>query len=70
MEDMNTWAPSPDHPGYRVKTIHSKACITTILRPELTDEEREKRMARIKQEAIRLVLNTEKNKIRKKRGTT
>lgn len=36
--------------------------VTTIHRPELTDEERAKRMEEIKQAAARLVLETEKAK--------
>lgn len=36
--------------------------IVHITRPELTDEERAKRMEDIKQAAVRLILETEKNK--------
>lgn len=39
--------------------------IITISRPELTTEERARRMEEIKQAAIRLVLETEKAKQRK-----
>lgn len=39
----NTWSPSPDHPGYRCKTLQRGNCTITILRPELSDEERKKR---------------------------
>lgn len=39
--------------------------IVTITRPDLSDEERSKRMETIKQAAIRLVLETEKVKQRK-----
>ena len=39
--------------------------VITISRPELTAEEREKRMREIKQAAIELVVATEKAKIRK-----
>lgn len=39
--------------------------IVTVHRPELTAEERAKRMAEIKQAATRLVLETEKVKMRK-----
>lgn len=39
--------------------------IITISRPELTAEERAKRMEEIKKAAIRLVLETEKAKLRK-----
>ena len=36
--------------------------VTTVHRPELTDEERARRMEEIKQAAARLVLATEKTK--------
>lgn len=39
--------------------------IVTIRRPDLTDAERAKRMEAIKQAAVRLVIETEKVKIRK-----
>lgn len=39
--------------------------IVTVHRPELTAEERAKRMEEIKQAAVRLVLETEKAKLRK-----
>lgn len=39
--------------------------IVTVTRPDLTVEEREKRMEEIKQAATRLVLETEKAKQRK-----
>lgn len=48
MESTNTWAPSPEHPGYRCKTIQRGACTITILRPELGEEERHKREAHAK----------------------
>lgn len=41
------------------------SAIITIHRPELTAEERAKRMKEIKQAAVRLVLETEKAKKRK-----
>lgn len=40
--------------------------IVTVTRPQLTPTERAKRMEEIKQAAIRLVLETEKAKKRKK----
>ena len=40
--------------------------IVTVRRPELTDAERAKRMEEIKKAAIRLVIETEKAKARKK----
>lgn len=39
--------------------------IVTIIRPELTDEERARRMEEIKRATARLVLETEKTKRRK-----
>ena len=44
--------------------------VTHIQRPELTKEERAKRMEEIKQAAARLVLETEKAKILKNRRKT
>ncbi len=41
--------------------------VTHVYRPELTAEERAKRMEEIKQAAARLVLETEKAKIKKNR---
>lgn len=41
--------------------------IVTVTRPNLTSEERAKRMEEIKQAAIRLVLETEKAKQRKRK---
>lgn len=41
--------------------------VTTIHRPELTPEERARRMEEIKQAAVRLILETEKTKILKNR---
>lgn len=40
--------------------------VTTVTRPELSAEERKKRMEEIKQAAVRLVLETEKAKARKR----
>ena len=37
--------------------------IITVRRPELTPEERAKRMEAIKQAAVRLVIETERNKL-------
>lgn len=41
------------------------AAIVTISRPQLTAEEREKRMREIKQATIRLIIETEKAKLNK-----
>ncbi len=43
MESTNTWAASPEHPGYRCKTIQRGACTIVVHRPMLTDKERIKR---------------------------
>jgi len=43
--------------------------IVTVTRPVLTDEERAKRMEQIKQAAARLVIETEKAKLRKAKGS-
>lgn len=44
--------------------------VTTVHRPELTPEERARRMAEIKRAAERLVLETEKTKIKNRRKTS
>lgn len=41
--------------------IHYKNIVAKVYSPILTDEEREKRMERIKQAAIRLVLSNQKD---------
>jgi hypothetical protein len=43
--------------------------IITITRPDLSTEEKERRMEKIKQAAMRLVLETEKAKVKKNRNT-
>lgn len=43
--------------------------VVIVKRPELTTEERAKRMEAIKQAAVRLVLETEKAKARRNRNT-
>jgi hypothetical protein len=43
--------------------------IITVIRPELTAEERDRRMKAIQQAAVQLVLATERNKKRKNRNT-
>ena len=45
---MNTsteWVDSPEHPGYRVKTIKHGNCTIQVLRPILDDKERRRREA-------------------------
>lgn len=41
--------------------------IVTVIRPELTPEERARRMEEIKQAAVRLVIATEKAKAKKRK---
>ena len=48
MGSLNTWASSPEHEGYRFKTITKGACTITILRPELGEAERTRREAHLK----------------------
>ena len=45
---MNTWTPSPDHPGYRVKFITYGNCTIEVLRPDLTADEAAKREKHVK----------------------
>ena len=54
---MNTdnWTTSPDHPGYRIKTIQKGNCTIQVLRPELDAKERTKREARAKAVAERVL---------------
>jgi hypothetical protein len=51
------WVDSPDHPGYKVKTIKKGACTIHIFRPILDDKEREKREAHTKAVAERVLSN-------------
>jgi hypothetical protein len=53
----NDWAPSPDHPGYRVKVIQHGACTLEILRPELDEREQAKREAHLQAVAERVLSN-------------
>lgn len=39
---MSNWNPSTSHPGYIEKNIKREGVTITILRPELTDKERDK----------------------------
>ena len=43
MENPNTWATSPEHPGYRSKTIKRDRLVIVVHRPELDEKERAKR---------------------------
>lgn len=42
MSTSSQWVTSPEHPGYRIKTIKRGNCTIQVLRPELTDKERAK----------------------------
>ena len=53
MTTPNTWAPSPEHPGYREKVIVRGSCTIRILRPELDEKEQAKREAHLKSVAER-----------------
>lgn len=57
MESLNTWAKSPEHEGYRFKTITKGACTIMILRPELSEAERKKREAHLKAAAENALKN-------------
>lgn len=62
MTTSNDWAPSPDHPGYRVKIIERENYTIEILRPELDEKEQEKREAHLKAVAERTLSNYYKRK--------
>lgn len=62
MTTPTEWAPSPDHPGYRVKVIQRGPCTIEILRPELSAEEQKKREAHLKNVAERTLSNYYKRK--------
>ena len=51
----DNWTTSPEHPGYRIKTIQKGNCTIQILRPELDAKERTKREARAKAVAERVL---------------
>lgn len=55
MTTPNTWADSPEHPGYKVKVIQHGNCTIQILRPELDAKERAKREANAKAVAERVL---------------
>lgn len=55
MATTNTWASSPEHPGYRVKTIRRGGCTIQILRPELEAGEQAKREAHTQAVAERVL---------------
>lgn len=55
MTTPTEWAESPEHPGYRVKTIQHGACTIQILRPILDEKEQAKREAHAKTVAERVL---------------
>jgi len=57
MTTPNTWADSPEHPGYKCKTIKCGSCTIQILRPELDAKEQAKREAHLKAVAERTLSN-------------
>lgn len=66
METRNKWAISPEHPGYRVKTIQHGTCTIRILRPELSEKERIKRETHVKAVAERVLSDYYNRKERKR----
>ena len=62
MNTPETWAASPDHPGYRCKTLQREAFTVCILRPELDQEERQKREGHLKTVAASAVKDYMKRK--------
>lgn len=62
MESTNEWVDSPDHPGYKVKTIKKGACTIHILRPILDEKEKAKREAHLKAVAERVLTDYYKRK--------
>ena len=60
--NTNEWVTSPEHPGYRVKTIKKGNCTIQVLRPELDAKERTKREARAKAVAERVLRDYYKRK--------
>ena len=62
MTTSTEWAPSPEHPGYRVKVIQRGDCTIQVLRPVLDEKERIKREAHLKSVAERTLANYYKRK--------
>lgn len=62
MDATNGWVKSPEHPGYRIKTIQNGACTIHILRPELDERERTKRETHVKAVAERVLTDYYKRK--------
>ena len=57
MTTPTEWAKSPDHPGYRVKSIERDNFTIQIFRPELDEKEQAKREAHLKAVAERTLSN-------------
>lgn len=55
MNTISQWVDSPEHPGYKVKTIKKGNCTIEVLRPILTAEERTKVEAQIKTQAEKVL---------------
>lgn len=62
MITTETWAASPDHPGYRCKTLQRGAFTVCILRPDLDQEEMRKREGQLKTVAASAVKDYMKRK--------
>lgn len=43
MNESSAWVRSPEHPGYRCKTVQHGACTILIRRPDLSEAEQKKR---------------------------
>jgi hypothetical protein len=70
---MNTsteWAESPEHPGYKCKTIKHGACTIHILRPDLGESERAKREAHLKNVAESTLRDYYKRRAKEERKRT
>lgn len=55
---MEHFAPSPTRAGYLERTITSETCTVTVLRPILSEDERQKRHQAIKNAAEKLLRAT------------
>lgn len=60
--NTDTWTTSPDHPGYKIKTIKKGNCTIQVLRPELDAKEQKKREARVQTVAERVMRDYYKRK--------
>lgn len=62
MTTPTEWVTSPEHPGYRCKTIKRGSATIQIFRPELGPKERTKREAHLKAVAESVLTNYYKRK--------